>query len=67
MVLGGNPAFLPKDMDGADQWTALTLNLPSQRNFVLLNIDEKQRYAAIVKDSWKLIVGELFIVLQVIY
>ncbi|XP_025417758.1 arylsulfatase B-like [Sipha flava] len=54
---GGNPGFLPKDMDGTDQWTALTLNLPSQRNFVLLNIDEKQRYAAIIKDSWKLIVG----------
>lgn len=48
-------------MDGTDQWTALTLNLPSQRNFVLLNIDEKQRYAAIIKDSWKLIVGEFFV------
>lgn len=57
-VSGGNPSFLPKDIDGTDQWTSLTLNLPSQRGFVLLNIDEKQRYAGIVKDSWKLIVGK---------
>ncbi|KAL4103622.1 hypothetical protein QTP88_018981 [Uroleucon formosanum] len=54
---GGNPGFLPKSLDGLDQWTSLTLNLPSQRNFVLLNIDEKQRYAGILKDHWKLIVG----------
>jgi len=59
-VSGGNPGFLPKNLDGLDQWTSLTLNLPSQRNFVLLNIDEKQRYAGIIKDSWKLIVGEYF-------
>jgi len=26
----------------------------------LLNIDEKQRYAAIIKGGWKLIVGKLF-------
>lgn len=36
------------------------LNKPSQRKSVLLNIDEKQRYAAIVKDNWKLIIGEYF-------
>ncbi|XP_015374155.1 PREDICTED: arylsulfatase B-like [Diuraphis noxia] len=54
---GGNPGFLPKNLDGLDQWTSLTLNLPSQRNFVLLNIDEKKRYAGIIKDNWKLIVG----------
>ncbi|KAE9524382.1 hypothetical protein AGLY_015219 [Aphis glycines] len=54
---GGNPGFLPKNLDGYDQWTSLTLNLPSLRNFVLLNIDEKQRYAGILKDNWKLIVG----------
>lgn len=58
--LGGNPGFLPRDLDGLDQWTSLTLNLPSQRSFVLLNIDEKQRYAAIIKGSWKLIVGKFF-------
>lgn len=66
VVLGGNPASLPNDMDGIDQWEALALNLPSQRDSVLINIDEKLNYGAIVKDDWKLIVGELvvFIVLQ---
>ncbi|XP_050527752.1 arylsulfatase B-like [Daktulosphaira vitifoliae] len=54
---GGHTGFLPKDLDGLDQWTSLTLNLPSQRKYVLLNIDEKKRYAAIRKDNWKLIVG----------
>lgn len=56
--LGGNPRYLPNDLDGYDQWTSLMFNLPSQRNFVLLNIDEKKRYAGIVKDDWKLIIGK---------
>ncbi|VVC38318.1 Alkaline-phosphatase-like, core domain,Alkaline phosphatase-like, alpha/beta/alpha,Sulfatase, N- [Cinara cedri] len=54
---GGNPGYLPKDMDGLDQWMSLTMDLPSRRNYLLLNIDEKLRYAGIVKDNWKLIVG----------
>lgn len=61
MFLGGNPRYLPKDIDGHNQWTSIMLDLPSQRNFVLLNIDEKNRYAGILKDNWKLIVGEFAI------
>lgn len=37
---------------------SLTMDLPSQRSYLLLNIDEKLRYAGIVKDNWKLLVGE---------
>ncbi|XP_050430789.1 arylsulfatase B-like [Adelges cooleyi] len=54
---GGNTEILPKDLDGVDQWMPLTLNTPSQRRDVLLNIDEKLRYAGIVKDNWKLVIG----------
>lgn len=60
LFLGGTQKRLPKDLDGLNQWTSLTLNKPSKRKYVLLNIDEKQRYAGIVKDNWKLIMGQFF-------
>lgn len=55
---GGDVSRLPLNIDGVDQWSSITLNTPSRRDTVLINIDENARNAAIRKDSWKLIIGK---------
>ncbi|XP_014255519.1 arylsulfatase B-like [Cimex lectularius] len=63
---GGDKLHLPSNLDGIDQWYSLVWNLPSRRTQALLNINEKDRNAAIVttfdtvdvsKRTWKLVVG----------
>lgn len=63
---GGDRFQLPIDLDGEDQWYALLWNFPSNRAQALLNINERERSAAIVTNFkgsdgsdnlWKLVVG----------
>ncbi|KAJ8909740.1 hypothetical protein NQ315_013544, partial [Exocentrus adspersus] len=54
---GGDIGLLDPDLDGIDQWSSLVFNLPSPRNDILLNIDERTRHAALRFYNWKLIVG----------
>ncbi|KAL3266707.1 hypothetical protein HHI36_010869 [Cryptolaemus montrouzieri] len=54
---GGDSGLLDLDIDGIDQWASLVYELPSARNDILLNIDEKTRNAALRLSNWKLIVG----------
>nr|UNO37562.1 sulf2 [Psylliodes hospes] len=54
---GGDIGILDPDMDGIDQWSSLVYDLPSPRNDILLNIDEKTRNAALRFYNWKLIIG----------
>ncbi|CAG9835256.1 unnamed protein product [Diabrotica balteata] len=54
---GGDIGILDQDLDGIDQWSSLVYDLPSPRNDILLNIDEKTRNAALRFYNWKLIVG----------
>lgn len=63
---GGDVSRLPLNIDGVDQWSSITLNTPSRRDTVLINIDENARNAAIRKDSWKLIIGRFrFLIIKV--
>lgn len=61
---GGFPGVLPK-MDGVNQWPSLTLNRPSPRTEILLNINEVLQVAALRIDRdnfhWKLVVGKFFV------
>ncbi|XP_063230212.1 arylsulfatase B-like [Bacillus rossius redtenbacheri] len=52
---GGPPP--PADIDGVNQWDALVYNLPSRRNSVLVNIDERERTAAFRFGNYKMVVG----------
>ncbi|CAH1124701.1 unnamed protein product [Ceutorhynchus assimilis] len=54
---GGDIGLLDPDMDGIDIWSSLVYDLPSPRNDILINIDEKTRNAALRFYNWKLIVG----------
>lgn len=54
---GGDIGILDPELDGIDQWSSLVYDLPSPRNDILLNIDEKTRNAALRFYNWKLIVG----------
>nr|CAH7737317.1 unnamed protein product [Callosobruchus chinensis] len=53
----GDIANLDPEIDGIDQWPSLVYDLPSPRNDILLNINEKTRNAALRFYNWKLIVG----------
>ncbi|KAL1116089.1 hypothetical protein AAG570_005584 [Ranatra chinensis] len=65
---GGDQINLPTDMDGVDQWYSLTWDLPSRRSQALININEKEKSAAIVavygtanrqmRSTWKLVYGK---------
>ncbi|XP_073998028.1 arylsulfatase B-like isoform X2 [Rhodnius prolixus] len=66
IAAGGDRFQLPVDLDGEDQWYTLLWNLPSNRAQALLNINERERSAAIVTNFkapdggdylWKLVVG----------
>lgn len=50
--------MIESDIDGIDQWSSLVYDLPSPRNDILINMDERTRYAALRFYNWKLIVGE---------
>ncbi|XP_018571894.1 arylsulfatase B-like [Anoplophora glabripennis] len=54
---GGDIGLLDPDLDGIDQWSSLVYDLPSPRNDILINIDEKTRNAGLRFYNWKLIVG----------
>lgn len=65
---------LPAYLDGRDQWSSISLGLPSSRNETLLNINEKDRNAALIavynpgsfyQQTWKMVYGQtcLFCVL----
>ncbi|XP_050297699.1 arylsulfatase B-like [Anthonomus grandis grandis] len=54
---GGDIGILDPEMDGIDLWSSLVYDLPSPRNDILINIDEKTRNAALRFYNWKLIVG----------
>ncbi|EFA02301.1 arylsulfatase B [Tribolium castaneum] len=56
-AVGGDLSVLDPDLDGIDQWSSLVYDLPSARNDIPLNIDEKTRNAALRFSYWKLIVG----------
>lgn len=54
---GGDINVLETDIDGLDQWSSLVYGLPSPRNEILINMDERTRNAAFRYQNWKLIVG----------
>ncbi|XP_066154455.1 arylsulfatase B-like [Euwallacea fornicatus] len=54
---GGDIGALDPEIDGIDLWSTLVYELPSARNDILLNIDEKTRSAGLRLYNWKLIVG----------
>ncbi|XP_076256834.1 arylsulfatase B-like [Rhynchophorus ferrugineus] len=54
---GGDIDALDPELDGIDVWSSLVYDLPSPRNDILLNIDEKTRNAGLRFYNWKLIVG----------
>ncbi|XP_022918215.1 arylsulfatase B-like [Onthophagus taurus] len=45
------------DIDGVDLWSSLNYNFDTTRRSTLINIDEKNRNAALILSSFKLIVG----------
>ncbi|XP_060530933.1 arylsulfatase B-like [Cylas formicarius] len=54
---GGDIGLLDPELDGIDLWSSLVYDLPSPRNDILINIDEKTRNAGLRFYNWKLIVG----------
>ncbi|XP_068907047.1 arylsulfatase B-like [Tenebrio molitor] len=56
-AVGGDLGVLDLEIDGIDQWSSLVYDLPSARNDIPLNIDEKTRNAALRFSNWKLIIG----------
>jgi arylsulfatase B len=59
-AVGGDLGVLDLEIDGIDQWSSLVYDLPSARNDIPLNIDEKTRNAALRFSNWKLIIGRKF-------
>lgn len=55
---GGDISAIDPDLDGLDQWSSLVYDLPSPRADILINIDEKDRNAALRFNNWKLIFGK---------
>lgn len=65
-VPGGYAPQLNSLLDGKDQWTSIKLGLPSVRNETLLNINERERNAALTavyqtssyyRETWKIVYG----------
>ncbi|CAG9822418.1 unnamed protein product [Phaedon cochleariae] len=54
---GADIGLVDSDLDGIDQWSTLAYDLPSARNDIVINLDEKTRNAALRFYNWKLIVG----------
>ncbi|XP_039279274.1 arylsulfatase B [Nilaparvata lugens] len=63
---GGDKFAMPPDIDGVDHWYSLQWKLPSPRKQALLNINERDRNAAIItsyetgisRNTWKMIFGK---------
>ncbi|XP_022191942.2 arylsulfatase B [Nilaparvata lugens] len=64
---GGDVEDLPKELDGYDMWTSLSQDLVSERDELIVNIDEIKRYGSIIfaenstsesQTLYKLIVGK---------
>ncbi|XP_059059474.1 arylsulfatase J [Achroia grisella] len=53
---GGNTSIF-ENIDGIDQWEALSKNTESERTSVLHNIDDIWGSAAVTVDQWKLVKG----------
>lgn len=47
-----------KDIDGIDQWDALSKDEKSQRTTIVYNIDQIDGTAAMSIDDWKLVTGK---------
>lgn len=45
---------LAKNMDGKDLWETLSLNMESERNETLHNIDDRYGSASLTVDKWKI-------------
>lgn len=60
-MAGGNANTL-SNLDGVNQWDSIVNDTPSERNEVLLNINEVLQTASIRMNSrkynWKLVVGK---------
>jgi arylsulfatase A-like enzyme len=54
---GGDIRKLGSNLDGVDQWRSLVYDEKSPRRQLLVNIDEREKTAALIIDDWKLIVG----------
>lgn len=52
---GFNTSQLPKDLDGRNQWTAISRNVDSDRTEILLNIDQREESYAIRSGDMKLV------------
>jgi arylsulfatase A-like enzyme len=54
---GGDVTKLGSNLDGVDQWRSLVNDEMSPRRQLLVNIDEREKTAALIIGDWKLIVG----------
>ncbi|PNF27139.1 hypothetical protein B7P43_G08558 [Cryptotermes secundus] len=54
---GGDITKLDSNLDGVDQWSSLVYDEKSPRRQVLVNIDEREKTAALIIGDWKLVVG----------
>lgn len=54
--IGSDPSKLG-EIDGVSQWESLVSDGPSARQEVLINIDDKDNYAAIVRGDFKYVIG----------
>jgi arylsulfatase A-like enzyme len=54
---GGDVTQIGCDLDGVDQWNSLVNNEKSPRHQLLININEKEKTAALRIGDWKLVLG----------
>jgi arylsulfatase A-like enzyme len=54
---GGDITELDSNLDGVDQWSSLVNDEKSPRHQLLVNIDEREKTAALIIGDWKLVVG----------
>jgi arylsulfatase A-like enzyme len=54
---GGDITKLDSNLDGVDQWSSLVNDEKSPRSQLLVNIDEREKTAALIIGDWKLVLG----------
>ena len=54
---GGDVTQIGCDLDGVDQWNSLVNNEKSPRHQLLININEREKTAALRIGDWKLVLG----------
>jgi arylsulfatase A-like enzyme len=54
---GGDVTKLDSNLDGVDQWRSLVNDEKSPRRQLLVNIDEREKTAALIIGDWKILVG----------